>query len=100
MEVAAAVELARLKLPESLASRLVRLYGERYSEVLALARSDPSLARPLIPGCPALAAEVIHAMEEEQARTVEDILLRRLMLLPPSREVRAAVERLAYRVEV
>src|SRR5205085_1036341 len=38
LEVAAAVDLARLKLSEAVAPRLVRLYGERYREVLAQVR--------------------------------------------------------------
>src|SRR5439155_17527685 len=59
LELAAAAELVLLKLPEELASRLVRLYGWRYKEVLAFARRDPALAGPIVPGSPALAAEVI-----------------------------------------
>jgi glycerol-3-phosphate dehydrogenase len=76
----------------ALAVRLVSLYGPRYNEVLEVARRRPDLARPLVAGCPALAAEVVHALEREGARTVDDLLLRRLMLLPPTPELRAVVE--------
>lgn len=77
---------------ETTARRLVRLYGPDYREVLQLAREDLSLARPLVEGCPAIAAEVAHAARKEQARTVDDVVHRRLMLLPPTQAQRAAVE--------
>lgn len=84
---------AGLDLAADVADRLVRVYGGYYREVLALAAGRPALRRPLAPGCPALAAEVVHAVEHERARTVEDILLRRLMLLPPSSILRDEVQR-------
>lgn len=96
-EEAAGAALAALGLPRPTASRLVRLYGEYWREVIDLARGCPALARPLAEGSAALAAEALHARDREQARTPNDILLRRLMLLPPSEAERRAVEELAAR---
>lgn len=74
--------------------RLSRLYGERAAEVRQLETRRPDLARPLTPGCPATAAEAVYAVAEERARTVEDVLARRLMLLPAPPEAREALLRL------
>jgi glycerol-3-phosphate dehydrogenase len=70
--------------------RLDRLYGPRADEVRALERSA-ELAEPLLPGCPASRAEVVYAVREEAARTPDDVLRRRLMLLPPTDELLEAV---------
>ncbi|SNR74116.1 glycerol-3-phosphate dehydrogenase/oxidase [Blastococcus mobilis] len=57
--------------------RLLRRHGDRIGDVLALARSDPALARPL-PGAPGyLAAEVVHAVTAEGALHLDDVLARR-----------------------
>src|SRR5262249_29831001 len=81
-----------LELAAKLARRLVALYGARVKDVLALARGRRELGRPLAPGSAALAAEVAYVVERESARTADDVLSRRLMLLPPSDAERDAVE--------
>lgn len=63
------------------ADRISWLYGTQTRTLLAYVDEDPRWARPLAPGVPALAAEVRHAVEEEMAMTLEDILDRRLALL-------------------
>jgi glycerol-3-phosphate dehydrogenase len=68
--------------------RLSRLYADP-AQVRA---AGP--AEPLAPGSPATVAEARHAIRTEGARTVEDVLLRRLMRLPPTPEERAAVAEL------
>jgi glycerol-3-phosphate dehydrogenase len=55
------------------------LYGARAPRVRALAVADPDLARPLCPHSPAIAAQVRFAVEEELARTLADVCLRRTM---------------------
>jgi len=40
--------------------------------------ADPSLAEPLVEGLPYLRADVVHAVRHEMARTLEDVLDRRL----------------------
>jgi glycerol-3-phosphate dehydrogenase len=94
LEREARTALAAAGLDPTVAHRWIRLYGAGFREVVRHADSAPALAAPLLPGCPALAAEVAHAVRCEGARTVDDVLLRRLMLIPPSPAVRAAVEEL------
>jgi glycerol-3-phosphate dehydrogenase len=62
------------------ASRLVRLYGARAREIVALANGDADLAEPIDERSGALGAEVAFALDEELALRLEDILLRRTML--------------------
>src|SRR6185369_7950762 len=60
--------------------RLWNLYGARAGEVATLAAGDAYWAKPLVPGCPAIRAEVAHAVENEWAVSLSDIVLRRLAL--------------------
>jgi glycerol-3-phosphate dehydrogenase len=79
--------------------RLTTLYGGAAVEVRHLA-DDDELARPLAPGCPATAAEVVHAVRNELAARLDDILLRRLALGDggyPGDEVAAAAGAIAAR---
>jgi glycerol-3-phosphate dehydrogenase len=55
-------------------------YGHAARAVLRLAREDPKLAAPIVPGRPDLLAEVAIAARLEQARCVADVLLRRTRL--------------------
>ena len=47
--------------------------------MLARAAAEPELAAPLAPGRPELAAEVAVAVEDEGARTLEDVVYRRTL---------------------
>ena len=58
-------------------SRLASIYGGRAEAVMALARVDHALAAPLCPHGADIAAQVVHAVRREGARTVADVLLRR-----------------------
>ena len=73
-----AAELAAVEgLPEETITRLLRRHGDQVGAVLALARSDAELARPL-DGAPGyLAAEVVHAVRAEGALHLDDVLTRR-----------------------
>ena len=51
-------------------------YGHQAKEILDLARLDPELARPVVPGRPDLMAEVAWAVDAQQARSLEDVFLR------------------------
>ena len=66
---------------EGLSSRtgehLVRAYGSESAVILNLALADPKLAEPVVPGHPAIRAELIHAMRREMAITLSDLLIRR-----------------------
>jgi glycerol-3-phosphate dehydrogenase len=68
-------------------------YGHAARKVLEIARSDPKLAAPIVPGRPDLLAEVVLAARLEQARSVADVLLRRtrlaILAAPELRSARA-----------
>jgi glycerol-3-phosphate dehydrogenase len=55
-------------------------YGTRAAIVADLIAARPELAEPLAPGCPAVGAEVVHAVRSELARTVADFVVRRTAL--------------------
>lgn len=63
------------KLPEHL-----RGYGSFASAVSAL-EQEPGMAEKLDPALPYSVAQVVYAVREEMARTVEDVLSRRMRLL-------------------
>ena len=65
---------------EEARAQLAFRYGHAARKVLALAREDPKLARPIVPGRPDLLAEAVIAVRYEQARSVADVLLRRTRL--------------------
>lgn len=57
------------------------VYGSDAQKILELAASSPELARPLGPELPYIAAEVVWAVREEMARSVQDVLARRTRAL-------------------
>ena len=65
---------------EASISQLAFRYGHAARNVLALARDEPKLAAPIVPGRPDLLAEAVIAARHEQARSVADVLLRRTRL--------------------
>ncbi len=71
--------------PETL-DHLVSRHGGEALAVLALARSQPALAEPLVPGMPYLAAEAVHSARNEMALTLEDVLGRRTRALARGRQ--------------
>ena len=64
---------------ESLAQLAFR-YGHQARSILDLVRSDPGLGEPVVPGRPDLMAEVAWAVDNQQARSLEDVFLRRTRL--------------------
>jgi glycerol-3-phosphate dehydrogenase len=73
-----------LEAPEGVGEETIRQltfrYGHAARRVLEIARAEPKLARPIVPGRPDLLAEVALAARAEQARNVGDVLLRRTRL--------------------
>ncbi|MGH3494338.1 MAG: glycerol-3-phosphate dehydrogenase C-terminal domain-containing protein, partial [Sciscionella sp.] len=57
----------------------LQIYGVRAQRVAALAQARPGAAAR-IPGTAALRAEVVLAFEEEFARTLSDVMERRMMV--------------------
>ena len=60
--------------------RLLSIYGGRAAAVAELCSQNPELSRVLGGGGRVLAAEVIFALRDEFARTLEDIVFRRIMI--------------------
>ena len=79
---------------EEAVAQLAFRYGHAARNVLRLAREQPKLAAPIVPGRPDLLAEVAIAARLEQARCVADVLLRRtrlgLLAAPQLRDADAA----------
>jgi glycerol-3-phosphate dehydrogenase len=79
---------------EEATEQLAFRYGHAARKVLAIARDEPKLARPIVPGRPDLLAEVVLAARHEQARSVADVLLRRtrlgILAAPELRTAKAA----------
>jgi glycerol-3-phosphate dehydrogenase len=80
---AIAIEAARAghaELDADVLANLTGLYGTRCPGVIRLALDRPELAGRLGPECPVLKAEVIHAVREEMAGSLTDVVLRRTAL--------------------
>ena len=60
--------------------RMLNRYGSLISDIFQLISKDPSLAVEVLPGAGYIKAEVLYAATHEGARTLEDILARRLRL--------------------
>jgi len=67
-------------IPAAAAEILKARYGTRAPIVARIAAGRPELAEPLSRGCPAIAAEVVHAVGSEMARSIGDFLIRRTSL--------------------
>ncbi len=59
-------------------SWLVRSYGSDTNELTASIRHEPSLAAPIAGGVPAIGAQVVHAVRNEMACHLADIVMRRV----------------------
>lgn len=80
--------------PPELSPRSRGLYGPYVGEIARLLQQRPELAETVLPATSPTRAEVVYSVCEERARTVDDVLRRRLMLLPPTPELQAAVRRI------
>jgi glycerol-3-phosphate dehydrogenase len=70
----------QIPLPHGVAQRLARLYGDTGPLVIAIMASHPPLAQPLQAEGSITGAEVVHAIRNEMAIRLPDIVLRRLAL--------------------
>ncbi|MEO8109359.1 MAG: glycerol-3-phosphate dehydrogenase/oxidase [Ginsengibacter sp.] len=66
------------------------IYGSDYDKIIGLIKEDTELSKNIVEGFPYIQAEVIWAIRYEMARTVEDVLARRLRLL--FLDARAAIQ--------
>jgi len=74
-------ELVRIyPVSKETAQHLSAKFGTAAWNVLELTRANRSLAEPLIPGSAQIQAEVVYAVREELAATIEDVISRRIGL--------------------
>jgi glycerol-3-phosphate dehydrogenase len=76
----ASVFKATSGLDDDAATRMLHIYGTRSRQVLKLADDAPDLRETFSPATGAIGAEVVFAVQEEMATTLEDVLLRRTMV--------------------
>src|ERR1700735_3546515 len=62
---------------ESAAKHLSQKFGTNASKVMQVAKDDPALATPVVPGFAPLRAEIAYCARHEMAMTIEDVLMRR-----------------------
>jgi glycerol-3-phosphate dehydrogenase len=62
---------------EATAKHLSQKFGTSASKVMQLAKDDPGLATPIVPGFAPLRAEIAYCARSEMAMTIEDVLMRR-----------------------
>ncbi len=62
------------------AAHLLAVYGSRAIEVVRLAGEDRGLAEVVCERTGAIAAEVVYSLDHEAARTLDDLLQRRMMI--------------------
>ena len=67
--------------PEKINHDIFQIYGSDAAAIKELIRKDPKLGEPLFPQNILIKAQVVWAVREEMARTVEDVLARRLRVL-------------------
>jgi len=67
--------------PAERADRLFARYGTEAADLRKLCDARPELAAPISGDLPYLAAEVVYAVREEMAQSVEDVLARRTRAL-------------------
>ena len=67
-------------LPADTTNRLLSLYGTRAQEIAGLAKANQALAERFDPASPAIAAELIFAVDSEFAETLADVFSRRILL--------------------
>ena len=80
---ALAIEAERrlnIELPLATLRHLVGRYAEAAAGLVTLAASDDAWRAPLAPGSPAIGAEVVHAIRNESAVHLSDVVMRRTTL--------------------
>ena len=79
---------------------LVRAYGTRHEAVLAWRNERSDWDRRLVPGEPVVLAQALHALREERALDVDDVLWRRTELGPRGLVTTETRERVARWLEL
>ena len=79
-------------LPEAAARHLVHSYGSNAKKVLAYGKDDAELLKTVGESPEVIAAQVVHAVREEMAFTLSDVVMRRTDLGTVGHPGRAALE--------
>lgn len=78
---------------------LIGAYGTKYHQVLALARQEKSLLKPLTPWGYPILAEAVYAVRAEMAQRLSDFMRRRTTLaLGPFKRDEALIQQVAERM--
>jgi len=85
----------RLGIEQALIRHLIHTYGSHYAHVLTIAEHDRSLLAPVSPYHPDILAQAVYAVQREGARTLSDVLLRRLTVGMSATRGREGAERVA-----
>ena len=76
-QVAENVLVRELRLPMETLRYLLGTYGSRHVHILQMVREHPEWGEAMEDGLPFIRAEIIHAVREEFAETLDDLLWRR-----------------------
>jgi glycerol-3-phosphate dehydrogenase len=68
-------------IPSDIATMLASRYGTRAAMVTSIIGEYPELAARIVPGAPAIQAEVVHAIRSEMATSISDFLVRRTSMV-------------------
>lgn len=82
--------VSRLGISADLVTHLANRHGGDTRVLAAMIVADPSLGEPLVTGLPHVKAEAVHAVRHELARTLDDVLTRRIPARWLSRDAAAA----------
>ncbi|HLF43811.1 MAG TPA: glycerol-3-phosphate dehydrogenase/oxidase [Acidimicrobiia bacterium] len=77
---------AGLGVDPAVAEHLLGRHGSTTFDLLAAIEADPGLGQPLIEGAPYLRAEIVHAVTDEGALHLDDVLTRRTRISIESRD--------------
>jgi glycerol-3-phosphate dehydrogenase len=81
----------RLGVAPDVLEHLVGRHGGEARTLVAMIAAEPELGRPLVPSLPHLRAEALYAVRYEMARTLDDVLTRRIPARWLAREASAGV---------
>jgi glycerol-3-phosphate dehydrogenase len=74
------LERARPEVGQTTLRHLIQTYGSEYTRILHYCGEDPEWAQPVTSESPVIKAEVLHAIREEMAQTLSDVIFRRTEL--------------------
>jgi glycerol-3-phosphate dehydrogenase len=86
------IEGMELGLDELMVNNCQRRYGANIKRLFEIINDAPSLSGKIVPDLPFCLAEIVHAAKHEMARSLEDLLRRRIPLLLLSKLSRETLE--------